>query len=83
MGHLCYCAAMLLSLAKVAPGRIDKAALLVPSGITHGPLLPIMTGMSIPAFSSLPEPMANTIRATAEQMLSRAASQTKTFYLVA
>ncbi len=43
-----YSSAMLLSLAKVSPDRITKAVLLVPSGITHGPLLPIMIRMTVP-----------------------------------
>lgn len=43
-----YSAAMLLSLAQVAPERIEKAALVVPSGIAHGPLIPIARKMTIP-----------------------------------
>jgi pimeloyl-ACP methyl ester carboxylesterase len=43
-----YSAAMFLSLAQVAPERIDKAALVVPSGIAHGPLIPIARRMTVP-----------------------------------
>lgn len=43
-----YSAAMMLSLAKVAPEKIEKAMLLVPSGIAHGPILPMMSKMAIP-----------------------------------
>jgi len=43
-----YSSAMTLSLAKVYPEKISKAALVVPSGIARGPLLPIMWSMSIP-----------------------------------
>lgn len=43
-----YSSAMLLSLAKVYPEKISKAVLLVPSGIAHGPMLPIICSMSIP-----------------------------------
>lgn len=43
-----YSAAMMLSLAKVAPEKIAKAMLLVPSGIAHGPILPMMSKMAIP-----------------------------------
>ena len=43
-----YSSAMLLSLAEVAPSRIEKAALVVPSGFAHGPLIPIMRTMFIP-----------------------------------
>jgi len=43
-----YSSAMTLSLAKIYPERISKAVLLMPSGIAHGALLPIMWKMSIP-----------------------------------
>lgn len=43
-----YSSAMLLSLAKVYPEKISKAVLLVPSGIAHGAMLPIIWSMSIP-----------------------------------
>lgn len=43
-----YSSAMMLSLAKVSPNRIDKAALVVPSGLTHGPILPIIKKTAIP-----------------------------------
>ena len=39
---------MLLSLAQVAPQRIEKAALVVPSGIAHGTLMPILRSMTVP-----------------------------------
>ncbi len=43
-----YSSAMLLSLAQVAPQRIEKAALVVPSGIAHGSLMPILSSMTVP-----------------------------------
>lgn len=43
-----YSSAMMLSLAKIAPKRIEKAVLLAPSGITHGPIIPMMHIMLIP-----------------------------------
>lgn len=43
-----YSAAMMLSLAKVSPDRIDKAMLLVPSGIAHGAIGPMMSKMMLP-----------------------------------
>ena len=43
-----YSSAMFLSLAQVAPERIEKAALVVPSGIAHGPLMPILRSMTVP-----------------------------------
>ena len=43
-----YSSAMFLSLAQVAPERIEKAALVVPSGIAHGSLMPIIRKMTFP-----------------------------------
>lgn len=43
-----YSSAMMLSLAKVAPERIEKAALIVPSGFTHGQIIPIIRKTIIP-----------------------------------
>ena len=43
-----YSSAMILTLAHVAPERIEKAALVVPSGIAHGQLLPITKAMTLP-----------------------------------
>lgn len=46
-----YSSSMMLSLAKVSPERIDKAMLLVPSGIAHGKILPMISKMAIPFMS--------------------------------
>lgn len=46
-----YSSAMLLSLAKAFPDKIDKAVLLVPSGIAHGPIMPMLTKMVVPFIS--------------------------------
>ena len=43
-----YSSAMMLSLAKISPDKIDKAALVVPSGLTHGSILPIIKKTVIP-----------------------------------
>lgn len=43
-----YSSAMLLSLAQVAPQRIEKTALVVPSGVAHGPLMSILRSMAAP-----------------------------------
>lgn len=43
-----YSSAMLLSLAEVYPDKISKAVLLVPSGIAHGALLPMISRMAFP-----------------------------------
>lgn len=43
-----YSSAMFLSFAKSFPQRVDKAVLLVPSGIDHGPVMPMIRRMVIP-----------------------------------
>ena len=43
-----YSSAMFLSFAKSFPQMIDKAVLLVPSGIAHGPILPMLSKMVVP-----------------------------------
>lgn len=43
-----YSAAMLLSFAKISPERIEKALLLVPSGIAHGRIAPMISKMIVP-----------------------------------
>lgn len=43
-----YSCAMLLSLAEIYPDKISKAVLLVPSGIAHGSLLPMISRMAFP-----------------------------------
>ncbi len=43
-----YSSAMALSLARISPERIEKIALVVPSGIAHGPLIPIIRTMTVP-----------------------------------
>ena len=43
-----YSSAMFLSFAKLCPERVKSALLLVPSGIAHGPVLPMMGKMVVP-----------------------------------
>ena len=43
-----YSSAMFLSFAKRYPQMVDKALLLVPSGIAHGPILPMMGKTVVP-----------------------------------
>ena len=63
-----YSSAMLLSLAKHFPERIDKALLLVPSGIAHGPILPMMRNMVIPFMKYYFHPSEKTLNAVMEIM---------------
>ena len=57
-----YSAAMMLSLAKVSPERIEKAVLLVPSGIAHGALIPIIRRMAIPFMKYYYQPSEETLK---------------------
>ena len=66
-----YSSAMLLSLANAAPERIEKAALVVPSGITHGPLMPIIKSMTLPMMKYYYSPS----RASLEKILEIMSSQ--------
>ena len=43
-----YSAGILLQVAAIAPERISQAVLHVPSGIAHGPILPMITKLMIP-----------------------------------
>ena len=62
---------MMLSLAKLAPERINKAAMLVPSGIAHGELIPIITKMSIPFMKYYHKPSKQTLNGIMEVMSDR------------
>jgi len=57
-------------LAKIYPERISKAVLLVPSGIAHGALLPIMLSMSIPFIKYYFRPLEKTMDGIINTMVS-------------
>lgn len=65
-----YSSAMLLSLAKYSPERILKAVLLVPSGIAHGPLLPIISRMSLPFMKYYIHPTDKSLDGIIETMIT-------------
>lgn len=65
-----YSSAMLLSLAKVHPEKISKAVLLVPSGIAHGPMIPIIWDMSIPFIKYYLHPSKKTLKGIMNTMVS-------------
>lgn len=65
-----YSSAMMLSLAKIHPERISKAVLLVPSGITHGPLIPIISRMTIPFVKYYIHPTAKSLDGIMETMIT-------------
>ena len=45
------------------PGRVDKALLLVPSGIAHGPVFPMLKKMVVPFVSYYFHPSKKTLNA--------------------
>lgn len=65
-----YSSAMMLSLAKLYPKRIAKAVLLVPSGITHGPLIPIIRYMAIPFLKYYVHPTSKSLNGIMETMIT-------------
>ncbi len=65
-----YSSAMMLSLAKIQPERIVKAALLVPSGIAHGPLIPIIRRMTLPFVKYYCHPTAKSLDGIMDTMIT-------------
>ena len=63
-----YSASMLLSLAKSYPEMIDRSLLLVPSGIAHGPVLPMVGKMIVPFVKYYFKPSEKTLNAVIETM---------------
>ena len=58
-----YSSAMFLSFAGYYPDKVDKALLLVPSGIAHGPILPMISKMVIPFIKYYFKPSEDTLNA--------------------
>ena len=56
-----YSSAMFLSFAKYYPEMVDKALLLVPSGIAHGPVLPMISKMVVPFIKYYFKPSEKTL----------------------
>ena len=75
-----YSAAMLLSLAEVAPDRIEKAALVNPSGIAHGSLWPIARRMTVPMMKYYLVQSDNSFRKIMELMESEEDKQNTEFF---
>ena len=61
-----YSASMFLSFAKYHPEMVDKALLLVPSGIAHGPILPMAGKMIVPFMKYYFRPSEKTLDAVIE-----------------
>ena len=66
-----YSSAMLLSLAKTAPKRIDKAVFAVPSGIAHGDILPIIYKTAVPFLKYYYKPSEKTLEGITSVMSSQ------------
>jgi pimeloyl-ACP methyl ester carboxylesterase len=65
-----YSSAMLLSLAKVHPEKISKAVLLVPSGIAHGPIIPIIKKQVLPFITYTINPTRERLKKAFEPMIT-------------
>lgn len=65
-----YSCAMMLSLAKIKPERIDKVIFIVPSGIAHGAIFPMMSKMAIPFMKYYFKPSNKTLNTIIETMVS-------------
>ena len=63
-----YSASMFLSFARRCPEMVDRALLLVPSGIAHGPVLPMISKMIIPFIKYYFKPSEKTLDAVLETM---------------
>ena len=75
-----YSSAMLLSLAKYAPERIEKAALLVPSGIAHGAVMPMMGKMALPFMKYYIKPSEKTMDGIMEVMATESDGLWREFF---
>lgn len=56
-----YSSAMFLSFAKAFPKNVEKAVLLVPSGIAHGPVLPMLSKVVVPFMKYYSNPKPQTM----------------------
>ena len=63
-----YSSAMFLSFAKRCPKRVKSALLLVPSGIAHGPVLPMIGKIVVPFMRYYLHPSEKTMDAVTETM---------------
>lgn len=66
-----YSSAMFLSFAKRFPDSVDKAVLLVPSGIAHGPVMPMLSKTVFPFIKYWFHPGQSTLDSVMEAMGGR------------
>ena len=75
-----YSSAMFLSFAKRYPEKVRSALLLVPSGIAHGSVLPMMGKMVVPFMKHYFSPSGKTLDAVIESMGGKGDSIWKEFF---
>ena len=75
-----YSSAMFLSFAKRYPEMIQSALLLVPSGIAHGPILPMLGKMVVPFMKYYFSPSGKTLDAVIESMGGKGDSIWREFF---
>ena len=75
-----YSSAMFLSFAKRYPEMVRSALLLVPSGIAHGPILPMIGKMVVPFIKYYFNPSVKTLDAVIETMGGKGDSVWREFF---
>lgn len=75
-----YSASMLLSFAKYFPKMVDRSLLLVPSGIAHGPYLPMVSKMIIPFTTYYIHPSDKTMDAVIETLGGESSAVWREFF---
>ncbi len=75
-----YSSAMFLSFARHYPEMIDKALLLVPSGIAHGPVFPMLGKMVVPFIKYYFKPTEKSLDAVIETMGGKSDEDWREFF---
>ncbi len=75
-----YSSAMFLSFAKMYPENVRSAVLLVPSGIAHGPILPMIGKMVVPFIKYSFAPSKKTLDTVIESMGGNGDSEWREFF---
>ena len=75
-----YSASMFLSFAKHFPKMVDRSLLLVPSGIAHGPVLPMIKKMIVPFTKYYFSPSKKTLDSIIQTMAGESDATWKEFF---
>lgn len=75
-----YSSAMFLSFAKYYPEMVDRALLLVPSGIAHGPVMPMVAKMVFPFIKYYFKPDPKTLDSVIETMGGKGEEDWREFF---